>query len=274
MRVLTFVLLSALSTPVFAEQLTVMTFNVRYPNPNDGDNYWHDRKDFLVDVVDRFDPALLGTQELFQTQGDYIVERLPRYKWFGRDRRGGHDDEHMGVFYDPQRVELLESGDFWLSEEPDEVGSMSWDVSLPRMVSWARFKSAGGKAFYLLNTHFPHRREDEEARRNAARVIVEQVRKRFPVDAPVILMGDFNAAGGGEVWKALNAEFDDAWDAADERRGPAGTGSGFAGRLDGRRIDWILLRGPWKTKSIETIVVERNGRSPSDHFPVVAELEL
>ncbi len=274
MRLILSFLLAGLLTQTLAEPLVVITFNVRYPNPDDGENYWENRKDFLVDVIDRYNPALMGTQELFQRQGDYIIEKLPRYKWLGRDRRGGHEDEHMGIFYDPSRVELVESGDFWLSKTPNKVGSESWDVSLPRMVSWAKFNAAGGGGFYFLNTHFPHRREDEQARRHAARVIVEQVRAIFPAEAPIVLTGDFNAPGGEEVWRELGAEFDDARDLAQERRGPAGTSSGFEGRIDGRRIDWILLRGPWKASSVETVVVERDGRYPSDHFPVVAVIEL
>ena len=46
---------------------------------------------------------------------------------------------------------------------------MSWGVSLPRIVTWARFRQADGEEIWLYNTHFPHRAEDAAARLEAAR---------------------------------------------------------------------------------------------------------
>src|SRR3954452_15385098 len=80
-----------------ADSLRVMTFNVRYPAKGDGPNVWEARRDLLVDTVRKNAPDLMGTQELFYEQGQYIVEKLPEYAWFGVSRRGNHEDEHMGV---------------------------------------------------------------------------------------------------------------------------------------------------------------------------------
>ena len=120
MRFLASVLLfaAALAVPLPAQTLRVMTFNVRYPNPDDGANVWANRRDLLVETIRRHDPDLLGAQEMYQSQGDYIAERLPRYAWFGIGRRGDHEDEHMGVFYKRGRFFPVESGNFWLSETP------------------------------------------------------------------------------------------------------------------------------------------------------------
>ena len=57
-----------------AEPLRVMTFNVRYPSPNDGANVWENRKDILVDAIREYEPDVFGTQELFDLQGRYIAE--------------------------------------------------------------------------------------------------------------------------------------------------------------------------------------------------------
>jgi hypothetical protein len=46
----------------------------------------------------------------------------------------------MAIFYRRARFELLETKDYWLSETPEVVGSKSWGSSLPRMVTWARFR--------------------------------------------------------------------------------------------------------------------------------------
>ena len=143
--------MSALVAAVLAqaEPLRVMTFNVRYPNPDDGGNVWEIRKDILVDAIREYEPDVFGTQELFDVQGRYVADQLPEYERLGISRRGNREDEHMGVFYRRTKLFVVESGNFWLSETPSEPGSMSWDVSLPRMVTWARFRDAVGEEFYF-----------------------------------------------------------------------------------------------------------------------------
>jgi endonuclease/exonuclease/phosphatase family metal-dependent hydrolase len=257
-----------------AETLRFMTFNVRYPAPNDGQNRWEARRDLFVETIRSKDPDLFGTQELFETQGQYIVEKLPEYKWFGLSRRGNHEDEHMGVFYKASRLAVVESGNFWLSETPEKPGSMSWNVTLPRMVTWALFEiRSTGRKFYYYNTHFPHRAEDEEARMHCAQVILERAAK-LPKDVPFILAGDFNAPAGGEVYKSFAGDLKEAWATAVHRFGPEGTFNGFRGTGTGPRIDWIFYRGFSNVLQAETVSLNENGRYPSDHFPVFAVFEV
>ena len=53
------------------------------------------------------------------------------------------------------------------------------------------------------------------------------------------------------------------------------TVNGFkAIQKDGPRIDWILGRGPWTADRIEIVTFSRDGKFPSDHFPVIAKLRL
>jgi endonuclease/exonuclease/phosphatase family metal-dependent hydrolase len=91
-----------------------MSFNVRYPARTDGPNRWEFRRDFLVETIREKSPDVIGTQELYYEQGQYIVEKLREYAWFGISRRGSHEDEHMGVFYKKDRLRVLDSGNFWL----------------------------------------------------------------------------------------------------------------------------------------------------------------
>jgi endonuclease/exonuclease/phosphatase family metal-dependent hydrolase len=257
-----------------AQTLRVMTFNVRYPSPDDGPNRWDLRKDLVVDTIRGKAPDLVGTQELFSEQGQYIVEKLPEYAWFGLSRRGNREDEHMGVFYKKDRLRLVESGNFWLSETPETPGSMSWSVSLPRMATWGLFELPdSGRRFYFFNTHFPHRREDDQARLECARVLAQRI-SRTPGNLPLILTGDFNAAPDSAPYAVFAGTLKDARLSAERRIGPDGTNSGFAGSTSGRRIDWIFYRGGLKAVESETIVNGRDGRFPSDHFPVLAVFEF
>ncbi|MEJ5367859.1 MAG: endonuclease/exonuclease/phosphatase family protein [Bryobacteraceae bacterium] len=266
--------LAFLSLSAAAEPLRVMTFNVRYPNPGDGANVWPARRDLLVETIRARRPDIIGTQELYYEQGQYIVEKLPEYAWFGLSRRGNREDEHMGVFYRKDRLRVVESGDFWLSVTPEKPGSISWNMSLPRMVTWAVFEINGtGKRFRYFNTHFAHRPADETARLKSAMLIACRV-GLLDENEPVVLTGDFNAPAGGAVHQVLAQHFQDAWLAASTRTGPEDTFHGFTGKPRPGRIDWILFRAPWKVLSAETITDRKEGVFPSDHFPVLAVFEI
>lgn len=272
LRAAALIALAALCLP--AENLRVMTSNVRFPSRGDGANVWEARRDLMVATIKEKNPDVFGTQELFYEQGEYIVSKAPEYAWFGVSRRGDRTDEHMGVFYKKDTLRLVESGNFWLSETPETAGSMSWGVSLPRMVTWGLFEvKASGRRFYLYNTHFPHRAEDADARVRCARLIQDRIAK-LPKDVPFVLTGDFNTDLGSAPYQAIATGLTDAWTNAGTKSGPTGTFHGFKGAPGPGRIDWILFRGFARSSSAETVTKNDGGRYPSDHFPVFASLEF
>ena len=80
--------------------------------------------------------------------------------------------------------------------------------------------------------------------------------------------------GRASIQIPVNTEtMKDAWKEAAAKEGPEGTFHGFRGTPGQARIDWILFRGPWSVKSARTVTANQDGRYPSDHFPVLAELE-
>jgi endonuclease/exonuclease/phosphatase family metal-dependent hydrolase len=260
------------ATAAVAAPLRVMTFNVRLPLDSDGANNWEARRDIAVLMLQTEDPDVIGTQELYKRQGDELVARLPQYAWFGEGRHGGDEDEHMGVFYRKDRLRVRTSGSFWLSDTPDVPGSRTWGNVYPRMVTWAQFERiADGATFIFFNTHLPYRNEDEAARIRSVELILKRI-DELPKTERVILVGDFNTTPDNRAHALLTASLDDAWIVARERRGPDATFHAFSGRAD-RRLDWILFRG-FEAKSIATVTMHQEGRYPSDHFPVIAELEL
>ena len=257
--------------PALAQStLRVMTFNVRLPLASDGANSWDNRREFAARVIAKAAPDIIGTQELHKVQGDDLVARLPRYTWFGIDRRGGHADEHMGVFYRRDRLKIIDSGNFWLSDAPEVPGSISWGHPYPRMVTWAQFETIRGhRRFYVFNTHFPYRAEDGPARAKAAALLLARI-DAMAGTAPVVLTGDFNTTPDTDVHALLTTQLGDAWLTAKRRSGPAETFHNFTGVAD-RRIDWILTRG-FVVRRVATLTDHRGPLQSSDHFPVVAEL--
>ncbi|MEZ5402460.1 MAG: endonuclease/exonuclease/phosphatase family protein [Bryobacteraceae bacterium] len=261
--------------PLGAETLRVMTFNVRYPAKGDGPDRWEVRQDTLVRAIALKNPDVFGTQELFHTQGEYIVANLREYQWIGNSRRGNREDEHMGVFFKPSKLRVIEAGNFWLSEMPEVAASQAWGATLPRMVTWAQFEiRESGRRFYFYNTHFHHTVNGNMARVNSAKLIAARI-ATLPAHVPLILTGDFNAgAPGADPYKILSAILTDSRVAAARKLGPEGTWSGFKGESTDRRIDWILYRGAISTLESETVTYNESGRYPSDHYPVFAVFEL
>ncbi|HWG67622.1 MAG TPA: endonuclease/exonuclease/phosphatase family protein [Rhodanobacteraceae bacterium] len=254
-----------------ADTLRVMTFNVRYPAPNDGAERWESRRDLFVKTIREQHPDVLGTQELYKEQGDYVVAQLPGYKWFGMGRKGDGGDEHMGVFYRTDELRVLDSGNFWLSDTPDVPGSDTWGTPFPRMVTWARFqRKDDGRTFVMFDTHLPYREQDDVAREKGAAVILKHIAK-LAAGEPFVLTGDFNTTPDSKVHAMLTEHLQDAWLVAPHRSGPDKTFHNFTGNPT-ERIDWILVRG-FRVEDARTVTTHQGKLYPSDHFPVVADLQ-
>lgn len=267
-------LLAIVSLPAHAADLPlrIMSFNIRLPVESDGVDYWETRKPLAVRMLREQQPDVIGLQELVKSQADYLAKALPQYAWFGRGREADGGGEYMGVFYRKDRLKVVESGDFWLSDTPEVPGSITWNHPHPRMVTWALFEQrTNGKRFYLLNTHLPYREQDEAARVKGASAIARHL-STLPADVPVVLTGDFNTTPASEVHAVLARTLQDAWTTAPRVEGSEATFHGFTGKAD-RRIDWILVKGV-RLESVTSVTTRWNGRYPSDHFPLVVTLRL
>lgn len=257
--------------------LKIMSFNLRYGTAKDGENAWPKRCDIVVDTIRAQAPDLIGSQECLDFQAEYIVEKLPEYAWFGVSRKQSMKDEMAAVFYRKSLLVPIEAETFWLSETPEVVESKSWDSSLPRTATRIRFYHRESRGFFtFFNTHLDHM--GVEARKKGAELIVSRA-AALPADMPVIVTGDFNCFGGNSVpWQTfVDGGFQDAWQLAKERSGPDVTFHDFSGKpgvgADGR-IDWIMIRGAAEVAVCETLTTNKDGRYPSDHFPVRAQIKL
>lgn len=286
--VLLFIALPAVSAA--AENLRVMSFNIRYGSAQDGDNHWDKRKDFVAETIDQFDPDLLGTQETLGFQKDFLSSKLPGYTSVGVGRENGGDQGEMtAVFFKTERFEKLDEGHFWLSETPDLKGTVSWDSSLPRMASWVRLKDRLGntdRPILFLNTHFDHK--GKVARQQSA-ALIRSMAGDIGDGCEIVLTGDFNASVDSTPYQTLfNPSirrlagldsprppiFTDTYRQMPPTDSPGeATFSGFRGGVvQGARIDWIAVAGHWQVVSAAIDRTSRDGRSPSDHYPVTATL--
>lgn len=255
--------------------LTIMSFNVRYGSADDGENHWNLRKDTVVNAVKAGAPDIIGMQECLDFQANYVADALPEYAHFGVGREVNGGGERMEIFFREDLLAPIETGHFWLSETPSVPGSKSWSSANVRMASWAKFYHRKDRIFFhYLNTHFDHR--SEEARANAAIVLADWAKKTI-ANGPLIITGDFNAAAeNSAAWTTLTGVLQDSWLATDNRVGPVVTWSAFGPPKEGetRRIDWVLLSPGIQSTRCETMLYNENGRYPSDHYPVTAQIIL
>jgi len=258
-----------------SDVLCVMTFNLRYASPSPP-NAWFQRRPVARELVEKESPDLIGTQEGLYQQVKDLAADLPAYGWIGLGREGGSHGEFMAVFYRKDRLEPLQFDHFWLSDTPKLISSKTWGNTLPRIVTWVKFRDRRTDGqFYFFNTHFDHR--SQNAREKSAALLLSRV-KKLGTALPVLLVGDFNAeAGANKAYEILVNEnaFADTWTTALRRGEPVGTFHGYRSpSKGGARIDWILSRGPVKTLRTAVVTFARDGQYPSDHFPVAAWLQL
>lgn len=259
-----------------AGALCVMTFNLRYASATPP-NAWSQRRPVMKACIEKLAPDLIGTQEGLYPQLKDLAADLPAYAWIGTGRDGGSRGEFMAVFYRTERFEPMGYDHFWLSDTPEVIGSSTWGNTNRRMVTWVRFRDRrSGQEFYFWNTHLDHALQP--AREKGATLIRERL-DALKTKLPVLLVGDFNAAAGANKAYDLlvaNAGLQDLWlQAAERRNEELNSFHNFTGpKSGGIRIDWLLGRGVGSVSAAEIITYAENGQYPSDHFPVVAWLQL
>ncbi|GLE04806.1 hypothetical protein PINS_up013785 [Pythium insidiosum] len=269
--------------------LRLMTFNLRYGSAWDGDNSWQHRRMHVANLINRFHPVVMATQEGEEPQLAELQALLPGYERFGKPRKPG--SEHTQIFYDTSVVELLEGDTFWLSETPHVPESWSWDTSLVRIATWCRFRlRSTGQQLVVVNTHLDH--QGAVAQFEGSRTIWKVLRSVLEQHGhpPLFLMGDFNVNRGSRVYEYLTKHddgprFSDAWFAAQHRIGrvdntyhewigPAYDATTPAAEpLSGHEhIDWIFARPALPVTVAQVVTESLNGRFPSDHYPIVADV--
>ncbi len=253
--------------------LTVMSYNLRYDEPRDSADNWHQRKAELVQQVKACHPDILGIQEGLLRQLTYIDSSLVNHVYVGAGRDDGKSSgEFSALFYDTLRLMALEHGTFWLSPTPEKP-SKGWDAALPRVCTFALLMDKrSGKKFWAFNTHFDHL--GKEARKNSASLITNMIRIKNRKNFPVILMGDLNCTPEEAPAILLRKELRDTWQFTRDKDDSQGTFNGFGRDTSGRRIDYIFVR-KLKVKSYSRPDTRRSiGRFISDHFPVMATLKI
>jgi endonuclease/exonuclease/phosphatase family metal-dependent hydrolase len=265
--------------PEHRHALRIMTFNLRLDLASDGPNAWPHRRDWVASLIRFHAPDAIGVQEALAPMLTDLDQRLPGFARVGVGRADGREGgEFSAILYRTDRLDMLESGTFWLSPTPEVPGSKGWDAAIERVATWARFRDrVTGCTHVHLNTHFDH--IGEQARQESARLI----RRRLASIAggrAVIVTGDLNADPQSVAYRVFtadtidgNAPLRDGFIVSDAGHyGPTSTWTAFKAIEPGRRIDYVLVSAQIPVLTHGILPDSWDGRFPSDHFPVLASI--
>jgi len=259
----------------FSQDLKVMTYNIRLSLESDKENAWDHRKDDAMALMNYYHPDYFGVQEAVPQQMVDIKTNLKDYDYVGVGRDDGKNQgEYSAIFYDKNKLEVLKSGTFWLSETPEKP-SKGWDAAYNRVCTYAFFKiKKSGKKFLAMNLHFDH--VGDVARVNSCKLILEKIKELNPQNLPLTLTGDFNLTDDTEPIKIISQSLDNVYyHSKKPHYGPKGTFTAFdVNTVPKERIDYIFVKG-FDVQSNRTINDRReNLLYPSDHFPILAEISF
>lgn len=257
---------------IISQEITLMSYNIRYDNEEDGVNVWFNRRDDVLAVIKKNNPEVLGIQEALVHQLKYLVDNT-KYSYVGRGRDDGKEaGEFVPILFDTTRVKLLDSGMFWLSETPDKP-TLGWDACCKRVVTWAEFESAG-KQFFYFNTHFDHK--GEVAVKKSSELLLKKVNEVVKNSA-VFIGGDFNSTIEGCSYQYfVDPEFSlrvmDSYTKAGELdydRPTTYRGFDISNAENGVMIDYIFFKNGIEILSYKIDSSNNSIFYFSDHMPIV-----
>lgn len=268
--------------------LSVISFNVRYANdlgtllgPNGWSTPGAPRRELVVQSIRNFGPDLLGVQEPYVGQVNYLRQQLPEYGFAGVGRNDGLTaGEYCGIFYRLDRFALVDSGTFWLSSTPDVPGTSFLAGGVPRIATWATLDDQlTGQQYFLLNTHWDN--VSASARLQSAALIRQQI-PLLAGNLPVLVVGDFNATQTSSAYREIRGlDAPGEFQLLDSYRQVFPTTSSqertfhdFQGGTAGSRIDFILHSDDFTATAASIDRTQYGTRWPSDHYPVTATFDV
>lgn len=265
--------------------MRIMTCNIRNSTAADGENAWALRRDLCCRTILSRSPQVVCFQEVREGQFSDFKDAFPGFDACGAPDVPLGRDPLNSIFFRRDAFRLLATNAFWLSETPHVPGSSSWGSANVRFAQWVHLvESDSQRELAVVNTHLDHM--SGQARQEGARLINEWA-GAFPPELPMILTGDMNCDRTSAAIKRFKESgWADTHEAVHGPEDPGHTVHWFLGpdhlvktrELDWwpteqGKVDWIFTRGGVAATGAEIIRDSENGRYPSDHYFVSADVE-
>jgi endonuclease/exonuclease/phosphatase family metal-dependent hydrolase len=255
--------------------IRIITTNIRFDNPLDGEHNWNGRRLLLSKILLDYFPDIIGTQEGRMPQLNDLNRLIGQYQLIDHHRQWINDRMYPCLFINPLTIEVMSSGDIWLSETPHVPGSVSFNSPFPRLCTWikGRFKGSG-QSFFLANVHLDH--SQTYTRMEQLKVMLKEIAPINSLNHPVIFMGDFNEGPDLDVYQYLLKSVPtlyDPWKMLNKTE--QSSHHNFGDEVNyADRIDWILLD---KTFICEEVFFDKKSENkifPSDHYPLKCQFSF
>lgn len=252
--------------------LKVLQYNVLYDSNKEGRP-----STFLADICDTIreqDPDVFGTQEYNAEIIQAFKSDLTQYSSY----MGAGSTAPDFIYWKTEKFNVIKKGYFFMSNTPTVTSKLPGS-NQNRAFSYVilEFKE-NGKRFVFVNVHTDYKAEDSVRKAQLA-VLTSLLPKINPDNLPIIFVGDFNATPTSASvlsFLADNKNVKRSYTVAEKRGDTGGTLviSGFTERPE-YVFDYIFIStDSIKAKYYSVIANFKEGKSPSDHLPVFAELEL
>lgn len=257
--------------------MKIMTFNIRADNVLDINNRWEKRKELVYKTIRKYDCDIVGLQEVTEKMYQDISKELSEYMIIGEGRTKKYFSEKNSLLI-KKDYKILKHETFWLSKTPQRVGSTVWYSLFPRICTSAVCKAPNGQIIKIYNTHLDCLLP--KAREYGLKKIADDIKKYYEEESlPCVLMGDFNATPNSRVIKKFSGgEYTNKkfiavqeFDRTIYKKATMGT---FKGREKGMHIDYIFVSEEFNIKHVEIIRNNINGKYPSDHYPIMATIQV
>jgi len=254
-------------------EIKLISYNIRQSGlaDKDGEYQWENRKQATIKMIEQEKPSIFGLQEALLEQVEYVATNLPHYSKIGVGRDDGENGgEFMTIFYLSDKFNLLQSGNFWLSETPNIV-SKGWDAECYRIVTWVQLQDKESKAeFYFFNSHFDHK--GIVARENSAKLVADKIKEITGKKANIVFGGDLNSDISDPIFNPLKKFMKVARECSpitDNR----GTMNGFGATPNNIVLDHIFCKNV-KCKEFRTLDGDYGVPYISDHYPIEFVFEI
>lgn len=244
--------------------MKLMSFNIRCANDPDGHSI-PERAPRVAEMLRAYAPDIVGFQE-YHVRWDaswHLVED-PAYGQLKVDRGDG---EGLVLWWRKDKFCVPEQGHFWFADDP-RMPSVERDEKYhkPRICAWMRLQDRqSGKVFAYMNVHYGFGPEGHI--KNAK--LLESFAEKLA--CPVVIAGDFNMSPGTPGYLAMTARFTDVNAAA--ANAEEFTYHGY-GLCEPRLLDYCFVQGGVKPVSCEILRDSFAGKYPSDHYPILMQLEI
>lgn len=294
-----------------AEELSFITFNLRYDTSSHALMSEKIRGAHLMEIIDKYQPSSIGFQEATNTWMNYLrtnmAERNYAYVGVGRDDgqdtvgKTGSGNEFSAIFYRSDLFDKLEGGTFWLSNTPDTISGRAWGAGNTRICTYVVLKNKQTGTIYAhFNTHLDH--VSTQARENGALLIISRINMTLAKygNIGIVATGDFNDVFNSKPYNIMTSFLQDSRYIAKSKPVDGSSWSGFqnpvewaqghpsdrdkpAVNTDEYPIDYIFLSGGFFDVPLYSILnetfntVHENqtwyNQPVSDHYGVYCKVQ-